>query len=714
MRIRNSTTILLMFIFIITFQFCYSQDSDNYTITPSEPSYISDNHTFLSYLTKLKTGRILHVFRLDPGLMGNHVGNGGSIVKRFSDDDGKTWSNPVTIFKDSIDDRVSSGGVLDDGTIVIFFGRYKTIGLWDGNYVDYNLISSKDNGETWSKIVTLPSVHGLQSGIFKIKSKEGYFTTTYEHYYADIRYSPDGYNWDSVYSKWDYTKTKQFDLYEPTIASIEDGRLVTLFRQENNPLYQSISSDYGKTWTVPDTTSIANNYYCIAPLNLYDSKLNKLITIATDRRGGNYSNLNNDAGLWVYCNNPDSVFENLKGYNNPQFRVRSEPNTFRLLGYPSATKLNDSTYLVVYSDDYKKTNSLEDADFFQFNIIIDTNTYTSHLSQNIIFDSIATLSYDTPIYKLSAKASSMLPVSFISSDTLIAKIENGNIKVIGVGTCTISALQNGNYKYYPAKTEIQKITVEKASQIISFNALPILKFDSPSYNLSAHTNSMLPLTYISSDTSIAKVKNGTITIVSTGTCIITALQSGDNNYNGGSYPQSLTINKADQSITFKPIPEQMSMSDSVPLLEAISSSRLPVSFGSSDTNIIRIVNGKMIITGIGKCTISAYQKGNNNFVAAPLITQPIEVEKTTIAEMQKPNIVEAYPNPTQGKITVSNIEGARVEIISISGNVIQTDNSIENERVYDLSNYSSGLYLIKIITKDSRVETHRIMMGSSL
>jgi len=711
MKSRNSTTILISILFIITFQICYSQNSDNYTITPSEPSYISDNHTFLSYLTKLKTGRILHVFRLDPGVMGNHVGNGGRIVKRYSDDDGKTWSNPVTILKDSIDDRVSSGGVLDDGTIVIFFGRYKTIGLWDGNYVDYNLISSKDNGETWSKIVTLPSIHGLQSGIFKINSKVGYFTTTYEHYYADIRYSPDGYNWDSVYSKWDYTKTKQFDLYEPTIASIEDGRLVTLFRQENNPLYQSISSDYGKTWTVPDTTSIANNYYCVAPLNLYDSKLNKLITIATDRRGGNYSNLNNDAGLWVYCNNPDSVFNNLKGYDNPQFRVRSEPNTYRLLGYPSATKLNDSTYLVIYSDDFKKANNLEDADFFQFNIIVDTNTYSTHIAQNLIFDSIPLLSYDSPMFKLSATASSKLPVSFISSDTLIAKIENGNIKVVGVGTCTIYAIQNGNYKYYPSKTEVQNITIGKASQTISFNAIPTLKFDAPTYFLSAHTNSMLPLTYISSDTSIAKVENETITIMGTGTCIITALQSGNSNYNGGSFSQSLTINKADQTITFKPIPEHMSMIDSIPLLEAIASSGLPVSFSSSDTNIIRIVNGKMVTVGIGKCAISAYQKGNNNYHAAPMLTQSIEVEKTTIAEIENPNIVQTYPNPTQGKITVSNIKDARVEIISIAGNIVYIDNSIENERVYDLSNYSSGLYLIKIITKDSRFETHRIMIS---
>ena len=696
---------ILLLLFVLKIQLCNSQDFNDISLTPSVPSLVGNDHTFLSYVTKLKTGRILHVFRLDPGISGNHVGNGGTIVKRYSDDDGKTWTSPVTIYKDSLDDRVSSGGVLDNGNIVIFFGRYKTISTWGGSYIDYNLISSSDNGETWSKLIPLSGVNGIQSGIFKIETIPGYFSTTYNNNYADIRYSSDGYNWDSVYYKWDYTKTKQFNLYEPTIASIGDGRLIALFRQENNPLYQSVSSDYGKTWTMPDTTSIANYYYCVAPFNVYDSKLRKLITITSDRRGGSYSDLNNKSGLWVYCNNPDSVFDNPNGYNNPQFINRSNHNTFRLLGYPSVTKLNDSTFLVIYSDDYKKSNNLENANFYQFQIKIDKDVYIQRITQTISFDNIPRLNYSSPMDKLKAKASSELPVSFKSSDTLIAKIVNGKLQIISPGRCKIYAMQNGNSKYYPAKTIEQQISVDKATQSISFNAIPHLKFSSPAYKLSASSSALLPVTFVSSDSSIAKVENDSIKIVGTGTCVITAIQSGNRNYKSISDSQSLTVDKAPQTITFDRISQRLLINDTL-LLNAFASSGLAVRFYSSDTNVIRIIDGKLVTVNIGTCVIGAYQDGNTNFESAPVNSQSIE-----IFESLDLSIIQSYPNPTKGEITVSNVEDARLEIINLSGTVLLSDNSLDNERSFDLSNYNSGLYLLKITSKDSKTVTRRIVLS---
>jgi len=702
---RKLATGILLLLFVFKIQLCNSQDFNDISLTPSVPSLVGNDHTFLSYVAKLKTGRILHIFRLDPGISGNHVGNGGTIVKRYSDDDGKTWTSPVTIYKDSLDDRVFSGGVLDNGNIVIFFGRYKTINIWGGSYIDYNLISSSDNGETWSKRVTLSSINGLQSGIFKIDTIPGYFSTTYNNNFADIRYSPDGYNWDSVYYKWDYTKTKQFNLYEPTITSVGDGRLIALFRQENNPLYQSVSSDYGRTWTMPDTTSIANYYYCVAPFNLYDSKLKKLITITSDRRGGSYSELNKNSGLWVYCNNPDSVFDNPNGYDNPHFINRSNHNTFRLLGYPSVTKLNDFTFLVIYSDDYKKSNDLENADFYQFQIKIDKDVYLQRITQVITFDNIPKLNHSSPIYKLKATASSGLPVSFKSSDTLIAKIVNGKLQIINPGSCIIYAMQNGNSKYFPAKTIERRIIIDKASQTISFNAIPNLKFGSPACKLSANSSSSLPVTFVSSDTLVAEVENDSIKIVGAGTCVITAIQSGNNKYKSISYSQSLTVDKAPQTITFDRISQRLLINDTL-LINAFASSGLAVSFYSSDTNVIRIVNGKFVTVNIGTCVIGAYQNGNTNFESAPVNSQSIEV-----FESLDLSVIQSYPNLTKGEITVSNIQDARLEILNLSGTVLLSDNSLENERSFDLSNCNSGLYLIKITTKDSKTITRRFVLS---
>jgi len=69
----------------------------------------------------------LHLFRLDPGYFGNHVGNNGGIGKRISKDNGKTWSAPEVIYNDQYDNRFSTAYRLDNGDIIAFFIRRKIV-----------------------------------------------------------------------------------------------------------------------------------------------------------------------------------------------------------------------------------------------------------------------------------------------------------------------------------------------------------------------------------------------------------------------------------------------------------------------------------------------------------------------------------------------------------------------------------------------------------
>ena len=516
---------ILFLFFIFSFQFEYAQSQFDFTISPVTPSLIGNDHMFLGFLTKLKTGKIIHIFRLDTGLLSSHVGNTGCIAERFSDDDGLTWSNPQVIYNDSCDDRVSSGGLLDNGDIVVFFGRANATGAWTATYLDYNLISSSDNGKTWSKRVTLSHVTGLQSAIFKIPSKKGYFSASYNHNYADLRYSSDGYNWDSVYSKWDYTNSQLYDLHEPTVSYIGDGKLIALFRQENKTLYQSVSSDFGLTWTEPSITSIANNKYCVALLNFYDDAIGKLITITTDRRGFNYGTSNKNSGIWIYCDNPETVFNNPLAYVDPLFKNRVLISSFRFLGYPVSTKLNDSTYLVIYSENKRKSDTLENANFYQFQIKLNKKLYIKRKTQTIQFDSIPFLYFNTLNYKLNSSSSSSLPVTYTTNDTLIAKIENGYLRIMGVGSFTIYAQQQGNDYFFPSEIKSQIVTVYKANQEIVFNDIS----DNFRINdtISVDATSGLPVNLSVSDTTVSCIKDGKILLIGKGKCDIIANQYGD-------------------------------------------------------------------------------------------------------------------------------------------------------------------------------------------
>jgi len=95
------------------------------------------------------------------------------------------------------------------------------------------------------------------------------------------------------------------------------------------------------------------------------------------------------------------------------------------------------------------------------------------------------------------------------------------------------------------------LTVTKGSQTILFGALPPMTFGDPSFEAGASSTSGLPLSYTSSNPSVASIDpDGTVHILGTGITTITASQAGDDNYlPAGSVSQSLTVDKAIASVT---------------------------------------------------------------------------------------------------------------------------------------------------------------------
>ena len=69
-------------------------------------------------------------------------------------------------------------------------------------------------------------------------------------------------------------------------------------------------------------------------------------------------------------------------------------------------------------------------------------------------------------------------------------------------------------------------------------------------NLTASSNANLPITYISSDSSIASIVNGTfLKVVGAGNATITATQAGNGQYQAASAVlKTVTVTKANQTI----------------------------------------------------------------------------------------------------------------------------------------------------------------------
>lgn len=269
--------------------------------------------------------------------------------------------------------------------------------------------------------------------------------------------------------------------------------------------------------------------------------------------------------------------------------------------------------------------------------------------QTITFDEPANVVFGDPDFDLTAVASSGLPVSFTSSDESVVTIAGSTVHVTGAGSAIITASQEGNDNYLPASGVSRTITVEKAAQTISFDPFEVHTYGNPDINPMATASSGLAVSYSSSNTDVAVVTGGMISIVGAGTAEITASQAGNDNYNAATDVMLvLTVQKADQSISFPVIdPVIYGVAPFIP--QAVSTSGLSVSYSSDNILVADIINGTLTIRGVGTATITASQSGDNNYNPAEDVQVTLTVGKavlTITADDKSRAYLEANPELT--------------------------------------------------------------------
>jgi len=151
-------------------------------------------------------------------------------------------------------------------------------------------------------------------------------------------------------------------------------------------------------------------------------------------------------------------------------------------------------------------------------------------SQEIHFGVLPAMTYGDTALTLSATATSGLPVQFAVSDPGVARLADGKITLMGAGNCDIVAFQEGDSVYLPAPQVVQRLTVAKAPQAITFPEMGPMLTGTPDFDPVATASSGLPITYTSSNTAVATIAEGKIRITGPGTTLISARQNGNNRY----------------------------------------------------------------------------------------------------------------------------------------------------------------------------------------
>jgi len=265
-----------------------------------------------------------------------------------------------------------------------------------------------------------------------------------------------------------------------------------------------------------------------------------------------------------------------------------------------------------------------------------TITFNTQTTASRVYGSVTTFAI-SPV----ATTTSGLTIAYGSSTTSVCTVAGTTVTIVGAGTCTITANQAGNATYSAAAQKNQNVTITQATQTITFNTQTTTSRVYGSVAtfaiapLATISPNVLSIAYGSSTPAVCTVAGTTVTIVTAGTCTITANQPGNTNYNAAAQKtQNVTITKAPQTITFNTQTTVSRVYGSVVTfaitpLATIAPNVLSIAYGSSTPTVCTVAGSTVTIVTGGTCTITANQPGDTNYSAATQKTQNVTITKAS-------------------------------------------------------------------------------------
>jgi hypothetical protein len=370
---------------------------------------------------------------------------------------------------------------------------------------------------------------------------------------------------------------------------------------------------------------------------------------------GYYTETNPSAGHYIYrAQNGDGTY-------SPYVEVTyhdAVPATINTLPLTGATKTVDEsiTFSLELQDDnynyqwYKNNTVIENAtsNTLAIDVIksINAGVYkckvwngcneiyseTSTLTVNkcpqvITFPEIPIKTYGDEAITLLEKTDKGLVINYQSTNTNVATISGNILTLKTPGTSTIIATQGGNNDYLLAPTVERTLTLNKQTQTITFGEIATKRYGDPAFNLPATTDKGLTISYQVINTNVATVVGNTVTIHNSGTTEIIASQAGnDYYYPAVSVNQILTVQKANQSITFADF-EAQTYGDPDIELNQYSDAGLEITYTSDNEEVATINGNTIVLHNAGNAQITATQNGNNNYNPAPPIIRTLIIGK---------------------------------------------------------------------------------------
>ncbi len=246
---------------------------------------------------------------------------------------------------------------------------------------------------------------------------------------------------------------------------------------------------------------------------------------------------------------------------------------------------------------------------------------TPRTPQIINFTAVGNKTYgDAPFTLGVTGGGSGNPVQLYSDTSTVCRLTQPNtITIVGAGTCTVRAYQEENNSYKPAESSLD-IVIAKMPQTVTFTSTVGTKTvgDGAFYIRAESTASAYLLEY--TVTGPCTIADTLVTLSGAGTCRVTANHPGTTNHESASAALDITVNKANQAITFPAIGSADIVNSQITVSASGGASGEPVTFAVAGSCSI---SGNTVTVTPGNCSITAAQAGNANYNAAAAVTHSI-------------------------------------------------------------------------------------------
>ena len=244
-------------------------------------------------------------------------------------------------------------------------------------------------------------------------------------------------------------------------------------------------------------------------------------------------------------------------------------------------------------------------------------------------------------------------ISWSSSNTAVATVQNGQVTAVGAGNATVTAKMTYGGKDYTTTCSVTVTEEVTGSIYLSQSALTLTQGDSDTITATVSPGGQA-VAWSSSNASVATVSNGQVTAKAAGTVTITAQMT----YGGKSYTDTCTVTvtplAGSLSISLETL--ELKVGETESLLTLVSPSGQNVTWNSSNTSVVTVSGGQVTAKAVGTATITAQMTyGGKTYSDSCVVTvapQPgylsmyLETLELRVGETSSPGLLAAPSGQT--------------------------------------------------------------------